>query len=148
MKKGEEFLLLFVPLLVLTVLSLVAWVIGLPETDFMGLSQYIRLLLNDRLFWRALFHIYGTAVAFSGLAVILFALLCRFIKCMTSRKVFYSISVVLSSLVTFFSAYLTANFSTPAVYDVLLAVQIGFLTTFLFWLAETLIVFIKARKTK
>lgn len=168
MKKIKEFLFLFVPLILLFVLPVVIFVTNQTENAFMGNAQYLRLFLEDGIFWDAIFNTYYKAIIFSVLMVICFALLCHFIKFIKSRKVFYPVSVVLASVISFFTTYmnrvnyfglpvgvydpqyLISNSPPPisvSVYDVLLALQIGFLTTFLFWLAETFIIFIKNRKS-
>ena len=119
-------------------------------------------------FWNAIFNMYYKAIIFSALAVVCVALLCHFIKYIKSRKVFYPVSVVLANVISFFSTYmnrvnyfglpmgvydpqyLISNSPPPfsvTIYDILLALQIGFLTTFLVWLVEIFILFIKSRKS-
>jgi len=167
MKKSKEFLLLFVPLIVLTVLPIILFVANQTENSFIGNAQYLKLFLNDGIFWNAIFNTYYSAMIFSVLAVVCVALLCHFIRYIKSRKVFYPVSVVLASVISFLSTYmnrvhyfglpigvystqyLISNSYPPVavtIYDILLALQIGFLTTFLFWLVETFILFIKNRK--
>ncbi|MBE6792597.1 MAG: hypothetical protein E7534_03740 [Ruminococcaceae bacterium] len=168
MKKVREFLFLFMPLTLLAVLPVVMFITNQTENAFVGNIQYLRLFLNDGVFWNAIFSTYCKTIGFSVLAAMCFALLCHFIKYIKSRKVFYPVSVVLTSVVAFFSTYMNrVNYfglptgvydpqyftsNTPpaisvSVYDILLALQIGFLTTFIFWLAETFILFIKYRKS-
>lgn len=168
MKKIKEFLLLFVPLVLLTVAPYVIFVNLRSENAFMGNAQYLRLLLNDGVFWNAVFNTYCMALIFSVLAVLCFAVLCRFIKRVKSRRVFYHVSIALASIVAFLSIYLKrVNYfglpmgvydpeylisgSSPSVsvslFDVLLALQIGVLTVLLFWLAETVILSIKSRRS-
>ena len=167
MKKFKEFLLLFVPFIVFTILPIIIFVANLDINAFVGYEHYLRLFLNDDIFWNAIFNIYYKAIIFSALAVVCVALLCHLIKYIKSRKVFYPVSVVLASVVSFLSTYmnsvnyfglpigvystqyLISNSHPPVavtIYDILLALQIGFLTTFLFWLVETFILFIKNRK--
>ena len=168
MKKFKEFLLLFVPLIVLTILPIILFVTNQTENSFIGNAQYLKLFLNDSIFWNAIFNTYYKAIIFSALAVVCVALLCHFIKYIKSRKVFYPVSVVLASVVSFLSTYMNrvnyfgapmgvyttqymiSNSPPPVsvtIYDILLALQIGFLTTFLFWLVEIFILFIKDRKS-
>ena len=168
MKKFKEFLLLFVPLVVLTILPIILFVANQTENSFIGNAQYLKLFLNDSIFWNAIFNTYYKAIIFSALAVVCVALLCHFIKYIKSRKVFYPVSVVLASVISFSSTYmnrvnyfglpmgvydpqyLISNSPPPisiTIYDILLALQIGFLTTFLVWLVETFIMFIKSRKS-
>ena len=168
MKKFKEFLLLFVPLIVLTVLPIILFIANQTENSFIGNAQYLKLFLNDGIFWNAIINTYYRAIIFSVLAVVCVALLCHFIKYIKSRKVFYPVSVVLASVISFISTYmnrinyfglpmgvydpqyLISNSPPPisvTIYDVLVALQIGFLTAFLFWLVEIFILFIKNRKS-
>ena len=168
MKKFKEFLLLFVPLIVLTILPIILFVTNQTENSFIGNAQYLKLFLNDSIFWNAIFNTYYKAIIFSALAVVCVALLCHFIKYIKSRKVFYPVSVVLASVISFLSTYmnrvnyfglpmgvydpqyLISNSPPPfsvTIYDILLALQVGFLTTFLVWLVEIFILFIKSRKS-
>ena len=166
MKKIKEFLFLFVPLIVFTVLPIILFVTN--KNAFVSNEHYLRLLLNDSIFKTAIFNTYCYPFVFSLFTTIFVALLCHFIKLIKSRKVFYPVSVVLASVVAFFSIYLNrANYfglpmgvydpqylitNTPphisiSVYDIFLALQIGFLTIFLFWLVELLISFIKKKNS-
>jgi len=159
---------LFVPLALLTIAPYVIFVNLRSENAFMGNAQYLRLLLNDGVFWNAVFNTYCIALMFSVLAVLCVAVLCRFIKRIKSRRVFYHVSIALASIVAFLSIYLKrVNYfglpmgvydpeylnsgSRPTVsvslFDVLLALQIGVLTVLLFWLAETVILSIKSGKS-
>ena len=168
MKKIKEFLLLFVPLIVLTILPIILFVTNQTENSFIGNAQYLKLFLNDSIFGNAIFNTYYKAIIFSALAVVCVALLCHFIKYIKSRKVFYPVSVVLASVISFLSTYMNRvnYFGLPmgvydpqylisnsppsisiSIYDVLLALQIGFLITFIFWLLELLVLFIKKKKS-
>ncbi len=168
MKKFKEFLFLFVPLIVATILPIIIFVTNQIENAFMGNEQYLRLFSNDGIFWNAIVNTYSRAIALSVFVVLFIALLCRFIKYLKSRKVFYIFSVISSTVISFFSVYLnrTNYFGLPmgvydpqylvsntpptisiSVYDVLLAIQIGFLIAFLFWLLELLGLFIKKNKS-
>lgn len=160
MKKFKELLFLFVPLIVFTILPIVIFIVSKTE------NASFKLFLKDGMFWNAVVNIYCKAIVFSALAVICIALLCHLIK---SRKVFYLVSTISASVVSFFSVYTlrTDYFGLPmdvynpqslvsdspppvsfSVYDLLLAFQIGFLITFLFWLLELLVLFIKNKIEK
>ena len=159
---------MFVPLIVLTILPIILFVTNQTENSFIGNAQYLKLFLNDSVFWNAIFDTYYKAIIFSALAVVCVALLCHFIKYIKSRKVFYPVSVVLASVISFLSTYmnrvnyfglptgvydpqyLISNSPQPisiSIYDVLLALQVGFLITFIFWLLELLVLFIKKKKS-
>ena len=168
MKKFKEFLLLFVPFIVFTILPIIIFVTKLNINAFVSYEHYLRLFLNDGIFWNVIFNTYYKAIIFSAVAVACVALLCHLIKYIKSLKVFYPVSVVLASVISFLSTYMNrVNYfglpmgvydpqylisnSPPSIsitiYDILLALQIGFLTTFLVWLVETFIMFIKSRKS-
>ncbi len=168
MKKLKEFLLLLIPLIILTVLPIVLFVSKQTGTAFVSNSQYLKFILNDGLFWDALFNTYFVPAIISLVVILIFALLCHFIVFLKKRKIFYSVSVSLASIVSVFSIYtnriayfglsmdvydpqyLVSNSPPPmsiSIYDILLAVQIGFLTTFLFWLLESFVLFIKKKKS-
>ena len=168
MKRFKEFLFLFIPLIVSTILPVIIFVTNQTKNAFVSNAQYLRLFLEDVFFWNAIVNTYFRAIILSALVVIVIALLCHFVKCLRSRKVFYPVSVVLTSVVSFLSTYmnrvnyfgapmwayntqsLISNSPPPVsvtIYDILLALQISFLTTFLFWLVETFILFIKNRKS-
>ena len=168
MKKLKEFLLLFVPLIICTVLPVVMFVSKQNVNAFVSNAHYLRMFLNDSTFKIALFNTYCYPFIFSLLSVVFVALLCYFIKYIKSRKIFYPASVILSSVVAFFCTYIDeinyfglpmyvyydpqylvskSPFYIPITYNILLGLQIGLLTTFLFWLVETLISFIDNRKS-
>lgn len=168
MKKFKEFLFLFVPLIVFTIIPIMMFVTNQNKNAFVGYENYLRLLLNDSVFKTAIFNTYCYPIIFSLFTVVFVALLCHFIKLIKSRKVFYPVSVVLASVVAFFSTYLNKvnYFGLPmgvydpqylisnspphisiSIYDVFLALQIGFLTTLLFWLVELLILFVKKKNS-
>ena len=168
MKKFKEFLLLFVPFLVFTISPIIIFVTNLNINGFVSYEHYLRLFLNDGIFWNVIFNTYYKAIIFSALAIVCVALLCHLIKYIKSRKVFYPVSVVLASVISFLSTYmnrvnyfglptgvydpqyLISNSPQPisiSIYDVLLALQVGFLITFIFWLLELLVLFIKKKKS-
>ena len=168
MKKLKAFLFLLVPAIVFAIAPVIIFITSQNKNAFIGNEHYLRLLLNDGLFKTVIFNTYFYPFIFSLSIVLIFALLCHFIKYIKSRKVFYPVSVVLASVISFISTYmnrvnyfglsmgvydpqyLISNSPQPisiSIYDFLLALQIGFLTTFLFWLLETFILFIKNRKS-
>ena len=168
MKKLKEFLFLLVPTIVFAIAPVIIFITSQNKNAFIGSEHYLRLLLNDDLFKTLIFNTYFYPFIFSLSIVLIFALLCHFIKYIKSRKIFFSVSVVLASVIAFFSIYLNkANyFGTPmgvydpqylisnsppsisiSIYDVLLALLIGFLITFIFWLLELLVLFIKKKKS-
>ena len=168
MKKVKEFLLLFVPLIALTVLPIVLFVSNHTSDEFVSNSQYLKLFLNDGLFLNSLLNTYFVPAIISLVVVLIFALLCHFIVFLKKRKIFYPVGGMLSSLVSlglliinktnyfglpmgvYDPQYLVSNSPQSisiSFYDALLAVQIGFLTTLIFWLIELLVIFIKKKKT-
>lgn len=167
MKKLKEFLLLFVPLLTFIALPVILFVTKRTENAFMSNAHYFKLLVNDAIFVKVIFNIYCRAIAFSFVAVACVALLCHVVKYIRSRMIFYPAAVIAASTVALFDIckdkvayfglpmgvydpqYLLTNSPPPisvSASDIFLALQIGFLTTFLFWLLELLIVWIKTQR--
>lgn len=172
MKKFKEFLFFIIPLMVLTALPIVLFSINHGDNVFIGNMQYIKLFINDDVFWNAILNTYGKAVLFSfAVPLILFALsnlkVLRFLK---NRKAFYSLNIVLASLVSFFvllvnkirlfglpmtvydPSSLIADSPPPvtasiSLYEIILALQIGVFTAFVFWLIERIISFVRNKKT-
>lgn len=141
MKKFREFLFLFVPLIVFTVLPVIIFIGNQTTISFASNNQYLKLFFKDSVFWVAILNTYYKPIVFSAFAVICFAVLCHFVKFIKSRKVFFSVSIALAGIVSF----LVLN--SVSIYAILFSLQIGFLTTFLFWLVETIFLFIKTKKS-
>lgn len=156
MKKFKEFLLLFVPLIILMIFPIV-WFVTRKSSfpDFVGNWHYLELAFKDKIFWETTLCTYSKLIIFSILAVIAVALLCRFIKRLQSRKVFYPFSIVLASVFSCVGLYIDqVNVAKDSIlpvslsiYEIISALQAAFFTVLLFWLFEMLFLFIKNRKS-
>lgn len=170
MKKFKEFLFFIIPLIVLTVLPIVLFVTNQGENAFIGNMQYLKLFLNDSTFAYAVFNTYRKPALFSTVAVLILVALKYFsiLKFLKNRKIFYFLNIALASVVSFLVLLVDKmNFfgssmgvydpnyiithSPPtvsiSVFDIVLALQIGIFITFVFWLIELIINFIKNKKT-
>ncbi len=146
MKKRIEFLLLFVPLMLLILLPAVLFFATKGNNGFIGPLQYLRLFLNDSTFWKALFNTYSLAFILSVAIVLVLAFLRRFMEFLKKRRWFYGMSLALGSVASFFAIWIQrilmnhANGITatllPTVYEIIMGMQVGFLTVLVFWLIE------------
>jgi len=171
MKKIRE-LLLFLALLVM---PLVLFFIIFPFLGnmlssipgFVGVSNYIRMFSNDKIFGKALFNTVVITIAISFLFVFVFALIIFFIikKIKVARWVFYLGSVFIGGLTTLsYTSYLnitfpltTSDFFAAQIYyaqmiishtNVLFSLYIGILTAFVFWILELISDIIKNFRRK
>ena len=133
--------------------------------SFVGVSNYIRMFSNDKIFGKALFNTVVIPIAISFLFVFVFALIIFFIrkKIKVARWVFYLGSVFIGGVTTLIytlylsiaSFHMTSNLFaaqqtiishiidySPPVFDainptnVLFSLYIGILTAFVFWILE------------
>ena len=154
MKRVKELLWFVIPLVLLGVLPIL-YVILWMDTGFVSGGQYLRLLLEDEIFYRALLETYLKPLAFSILFVGVFAFVQHKI---TIKPTIYRLSSMAVGCVVAFGGTLlfrtithsllsTPYFQshTPAVTDVILCLQIGILAAFVVWLAEWIAESIKKR---
>ncbi len=147
MKKRIEFLLLFAPLIILILLPIIPFFIPSKTPTFMGPLNYLRLFLNDSLFWRAFFNTYCFAFIFSVAMVLILALLRRFMAFFKKRRWFYGMGLALGSVASFLTIGIHNNMNqangitptwVPTIYEIIMGLQVGFLIMLLYWIAETL----------
>lgn len=164
MKKLKEFLLLFLPLILLIGLPIVIFSFSQSGNAFISNSEYLRLFLKDGIFWDSIFYTYRNSLIYSGIAVLICVFLCHFIKPLKKRKIFYPAGVIVASVVAFITLLVskTSYFGLPmgvydpeylvsntapkvsvSVYDVFMALQVGFFVVLLVWILETVFVFVK-----
>ncbi len=146
MKKRIEFLLLFIPLIILILLPIIPFFMPSKYPTFFGPLQYLRLFLNDSIFWKAIFNTYGLCFIISIAIVLILVLLRRFMEFPKKRRWFYGMSLALGSVASFFTIWIQrilmnhANGITatllPTVYEIIMGMQVGFLTVLVFWLIE------------
>ena len=169
MKKYKEFLLLFLPFLVLTVLPIVIFLT--VKTDgvvFVGNAQYFKLMMKDPIMKKGLLYTYFSGAIYAVCPIIILALLKIFIKPM-KRKLAYFIGLPVSAVAAFLALWLksiryvglpidfyydthsivatspppiTASISVDKVF---IALQIAFLLMLLYWSVETVVLKIKSR---
>lgn len=135
MKKIKE-LLIFIALLVTPILVHFA-VLGIgnlisPSPSFIGFNNYIRLFLNDKTFLSVLFNTFAMQIIISFivsavLAVIIF-LLRKKIK--APRLIFYIGSIILGNVV---------SWALPWFKHFFIALYVGIITAFVFWILELII---------
>lgn len=167
MRKWQELIIFIVLLVFLIALPLVLLITPEPEgVTFIGNREYLRLLVNDGVFWQVIRSTYGKPLLFSILLCLVPALikyLAKF-KVMSNFFVYHGMLTLIGSITSFvfvmiaeiayfglpmgvYSASYLVTGTPPAVsasvIDVLIALQIGVAVSFLFWLAESVISLIK-----
>ena len=167
MKRLKDFLILFIPFVVFTALPVAVFVTSTGDNAIIGNSHYMSLFLKDGLLWGALANTYIRALIFAVVYGITVAALCAFIRALRSRKIFYCACIsgagVIAFVCIFFSRktlfgmpmgvydpnYLINHTPTKtpiSIWDILIALQIAFLTALLFFFAE--IIYRALRKKK
>ncbi len=178
MRRTKELLLFAVPLIVLPVISLM--VLGFTadvisdRPSFVGLDNYIRMFLNDKIFGKALFNTVFVPALFSLLTVAVFAMVVFIVreKIKVPRTVFYIGSILVGAIAALLyivcinMAFLGApnqSYSVqtivshivdyaPSVFDVLsitnviFSLYIGIFTAFVFWVTEQIVAFVKRKR--
>lgn len=156
MKRVKELLWFVIPLVLLGVLPIL-YVILWMDTGFVSGSQYLRLLLEDEIFYRALLETYLKPLVFSILFVGVFAFVQHKI---TIKPTIYRLSSMAVGCVVAFGGtllfrtithsplstpYFQSHMPTVTVTDGILCLQIGILAAFAVWLAEWIAESIKKR---
>lgn len=156
MKKTKEFLLLFIPLIVLTLVAVITFVAD---------NTHLKTFLYNPAFKMAVLGAYFGALILCVAVVLIIALLLRLIKPIRNRKMVYPVSIIVSSVTAFLSLFVNMSniFGFPvvtyqpntlinnvtlvsvSVYEIVLALQISFLIAFLAWLIEQLFYLYKKR---
>ena len=81
MKKLKEFFVLFILFVFFTILPIILFVCNNSDSPaFLSNSHYLKLFLNDGIFWRYLINTYVVTLLYSLLAVSIYCLLCHFVK--------------------------------------------------------------------
>lgn len=94
MKKLKELLWFVIPFLFLSGISIV-FIIPVNNA-FIGVSNYLRLLVNDSLFLKALRNTFILPIILSIIVCLIYKLVSTFIKIQLSRKTEYIILFLLS----------------------------------------------------
>ena len=178
MKRIKELLLFMLLLLVLPILLLVirGFLVDLMQgsANFVALSNYIRMFMNDKIFGQMLVNtvMFPTLVSFCFVAV--FALIVCIVrkKIQVPRWLFYLGSVfvggmtsliyiacvsaltfrvpshVVATLQPLFGTYQPSVFDALTITNVLISLYIGILTAFIFWILELIIGIVKKARRK
>ena len=178
MKKLKELLLLIVflimPIIVyFIVLGFKADMIS-DNFSFVGVSNYIRMFSNDKIFIKALINTFTIPIAFSFLFVFILVLIMFFVRKKVSRLILYIGSVFIGAIISLayrvysstalFSAqsqiyaaqtvvshivdYSPSIFNVITIPNVLLSLYVGIFTAFIFWILELLIELVKRFKRR
>ena len=144
MKKIKE-LLIFIVLLITPIVVHFA-VLGIgnlisPSPSFIGFDNYIRLFLNDKTFLTVLFNTFAGQIIISFivsavLAVIIFSLRK---KIKAPRLIFYIGSIILGNVV---------SWALPWFKHFFIALYVGIITAFVFWILELIVTLFKKRGYK
>lgn len=133
-KKLKELLWFVIPFLFLSGISIV-FIIPVNNA-FIGVSNYLRLLVNDPLFLKALRNTFILPIILSIIVCLMYKLVSTFIKIQLSRKTEYIILFLLSLVPpVIYTLILTHAFNI--VHNTVHAFQVGIIVTFIFWLAES-----------
>lgn len=173
MKKIKE-LLIFIALLVTPILVHFA-VLGIgnlisPDPSFIGFNNYIRLFLNDKTFLSVLFNTFAMQIIISFivsavLAVIIF-LLRKKIK--APRLIFYigsislgTVASLVRNVVLFLNTpnqipdslanalnYKPSIFDAISLQNIFVALYVGIITAFIFWILELIVSLFKKKGYK
>ena len=166
MKKAKELLLflavLVIPLVLFILVSVLTADVISDKPNFVGFDNYIRLFLNDKMFWKALLNTILPTAMVSFLSVSVFAFIFGK-KIKVPRWVFYLGSVIIGGLSTLiYTSYLGIMFSLTisnlyAAYladaeaitsNVCFSLYVGIFTAFLFWILESIVDIIKKFRRK
>jgi hypothetical protein len=164
MRKIKEMLLLLVLLVVSYILFLM---VSFPSPFVVGLDNYIRMFLNDKIFRKALFNTVFAPALFSFLIVAVFAIIVFIVrkKIKVPRWVFYigsvfvgAITALLCKAYSFISlrellssyivVYSPTVFDVISISNVLLSLYIGIFIAFVFWVLELIVNIIKKIRRK
>ena len=167
MRRIKELLLFAVPLIVLPVISLM--VLGFTadvisnRPSFVGINNYIRMFLNDKIFGKALFNTVFPPALFSLLIVAVFAMIVFIVrkKIKVPRIVFYVGSIfvgaitalvyivcrnmafnqthAVQTIVSHIVGYSPSIFDVLSISNVLFSFYIGIFTAFIIWVLELIV---------
>ncbi len=141
MKKLKEALVFIISILVL-VLGPIVWYATVKPKDqivFVSNWNYIKMLIQDEIFFKVLINTYTIPICISFAVSLTLFLVHLFVKKgdFTKRRVFYPICLASASASAFVCiVMIVKNLPAFSVYNYLLSLQVGFLVTFLIWLIE------------
>ena len=136
MKRFKEFLILFIPFLVLSILS-VLWFVFNTSGDFFGGAYLLKLMISPFLII-ALFNTFVIAGVPALLLTSIFAILFRNKKSVVGRKKYFTY-LFLISLIAPVVIILILTRTFDIVNNTIYSLQIGLLVVFIHWIIEWMI---------
>lgn len=144
MKKLKEALIFIISILVLMVVPILMFVLAQSKDQVIFISNwnYLKLLFQDELFFKGVINTYVPMLCVSfAVALVLFFVRKYILK---TRKIFFPVCIASSSaaaficnVILFIKAYPPPYMFT--VYEVIMALQVGLIATFLVWIIELVI---------
>ena len=146
MKRFKEFLTMFIPFLVLSILSVLWFVFNTSSGDFFSGGYLLKLMISPFLII-ALFNTFVLAGVPSLLLTGVFACLFRNKKSVVGRKKYYTY-LFLISLIAPIVIILVLTRTFDFVNNTIYSLQMGILVVFIHWIIEWIIKKLKNRKNK
>lgn len=170
MKKWKECLFFVVPLVVLIAIPIVICLFAVSqEIDMyvfapapLNYWNYLKLFLDDDLFWRAFFNTYGKAMLFSFLlsfaAIAAFTLIRYSVKIplLNRARVYHPVHVALGIVISFavspvnkirlLGVQTDPFLEVISSFEVIFTLQVAVFAAFVFWLIELTVARIRSRK--
>lgn len=146
MKRFKEFLTMFIPFLVLSILSVLWFVFNTSSGDFFSGGYLLKLMISPFLII-ALFNTFVLAGVPSLLLTGVFAFLFRNKKSVVGRKKYYTY-LFLISLIAPIVIILVLTRTFDFVNNTIYSLQMGILVVFIHWIIEWIIKKLKNRKNK
>ena len=143
MKRFKEFLIMFIPFLVLSILSIL-WFVFNTSGDFFGDAYLLKLMISPFLII-ALFNTFVVAGVPALLLTSIFAILFRNKKSVVGRKKYFT-CLFLISLIAPVVIILILTRTFDIVNNTIYSLQIGLLVVFIHWIIEWMIQKYKNRK--
>lgn len=134
MKRFKEFLIMFIPFLVLCALSVLWFIFNTSSGDFFSGAYLLKLIISPYLLI-ALFNAFTLAGLPSLLLTGIFAFLIRKKKNSMGRKKYYT-CLFLISLISPVVIVLVLTRTFDIVNNVIYSLQIGLIVVFIHWLVE------------
>ncbi len=140
MKKLKEFLFFLIPFIILSVFSIIFFIMQLKNVDvigFMGSTQYLELMLKDPTFIIALINSYIPPVIIGVVLGAVYKVITFTLRknITITRKLDYIILLAIGFVVpVIYIIALTKRFDFTN--NLVFALQVSLITTFIYWLIE------------
>lgn len=141
MKKFKEFLCFLIPFIVLSILSVIFFVLQYKSVDVIGSmssDEYLKLMIKDPNFAVALVNSYVPPVIIGGVICAVYKAIALLKKINISRKTDYIILFVtgfIASVIYIIALTKRFDFTNNLVY----AMQVSLVVAFIFWIIELVI---------